>query len=334
VVNELPWIDASKAHLLQLCFLRWSGDSTAMSGSGWRKQEDHWTSATLGSQAHKALEQWATSSEWLSGSPGALLRARFLAITEANQRGLGARRIMATNLAVRGRELALRFKELGCKEVWAERSITDGERRIRGQLDLVARSADAVHIFDLKTGRGYVRNQLLPLAARTQLACYSALASKEWQLPTTASILSLGTGILDSDINVDDAERVVSSLVELRVAAARESPPEASPSAEACGWCMNRPACEPHWGAVASGRINDALMGTLERSDLSANGQASLVLDTDSGRQLATGLSNYSEISPGATVAVVRINRSEDAPNIWHANANSAVAVLDDTSTG
>lgn len=328
MVSNLPWIDASKAHLLQLCFLRWSGGSSAILSSGSRKSEDDWSSATLGNQAHEALEQWVTSSEWLSENPGELLRGRFLSITESNQRGLGARRIMATNLAVRGRELALRFKDLSCKEVWAERSLTDNRRRIRGQLDLVAISDDAVHVFDLKTGRGYMRNQLLPLAARTQLAVYAVLAGSEWGLPTTASILSLTAGLLDADMTADDAQVVVNSLEKLRDAALRQSPAEAAPSPEACSWCVNRPACDAHWLAVDSGLITDALIGTLERSDVSASGQVSVVLDTGSDRQLVTGLSNFPDVSPGTTVAAFRVDRQEGELAVWHANSASSIATL------
>ncbi len=330
-MNALPWIDASKAHLLASCALRWTTETTADPASRERRTPDSgWSAATLGVQAHKALEQWARSSQWREDNSGELLRERFRALAESNTDGLGAARIIGSKLTARGRELADRLRATNCEQLLPEEFVSDEDRRIRGGMDLVAVSDHSVQIFDLKTGRGYARNRPLPDSAELQLAVYSVLAALKWQRPVTASILSLDSGLIDDeDLAPEAAEILVRGLEEERSAALATPTPTAVASPKACGWCALRCRCTVHWAAVESGVITDTVAGNLERSTVSANGLASVILTTPEGRQLVAGLGGAPKAAEGAPVAALRVKRVEDSPNVWHANPSSAVDLMD-----
>ena len=331
MVNPLPWIDASKAHLLASCALRWTSETTADPASRGRRAPDSgWSAATLGVQAHTALEQWARSSQWREHNSGELLRNRFHTLAQSNTDGVGAARIISSKLIARGRELADRLRATNCEQLLPEEFVSDEDRRIRGGMDLVAVSDDAVHIFDLKTGRGYIRNRPLPDSTELQLAVYSVLANEKWQRPVTASILSLDVGIIDDEnLTPQAAEILVRGLEEKRTAALATPTPTAVASPDGCGWCALRCSCTIHWAAVESGVITDTVAGNLERSSVAANGQASVILTTPEGRQLIAGLVGAPDAAAGAPVAALRVKRLQDSPNVWHANASSAVDLMD-----
>lgn len=334
MVNAPPWIDASKAHLLASCALRWASEASAASGSPQQRSEDSgWSAATLGIQAHKALEQWARSSQWQENDSGELLRERFRVLAGSNTNGLGAARVIGSKLTARGRELAHRLHAENCEQLLPEEFVSDEQRRIRGGMDLVALSAHAVHIFDLKTGRGYARNRPLPDSAELQLAVYSVLATGKWHRPVTASILSLDSGLIDDDeLTPEGADLLVRGLEDKRKAALATLTPTAVASPDACAWCALRRRCTAHWAAVASGVITDAVAGILERSSVSANGQASVVVQTSEGRQLVAGLAEVPTFAAGASVAAVRVRRDDESPNVWHATASSTIEPLDVTA--
>ncbi|WP_428342368.1 PD-(D/E)XK nuclease family protein [Mycobacterium sp.] len=325
-MNALPWIDASKAHLLAACALRWVTETRTGPNSRRSATGGGWSAATLGIQAHKALEQWVLESDWRKANPGELLQQRFHALTESNSQGVGAARIIASKLAVRGRELAHSLNAARCQEVVPELFVSDDHRRLRGGMDLVAIGDDVIHIFDLKTGQGYIRTRPMPPAAHLQLAVYSVLATGKWQRPATVSILSLDTGLIDdSELTAQAAEDIVKTLEEKRKAAVAAAIPPAVASPETCRWCPLRRACPAHWAAVEARSITDALTGTLERCTVSANGHVSVVLQTPEGRQLVTGLSAVPNVVAGDWVAALRVKQLEDEPNVWHANVTSAV---------
>ncbi|QPG70732.1 PD-(D/E)XK nuclease family protein [Mycolicibacterium mucogenicum] len=331
MVNPLPWIDASKAHLLARCALRWTAETTSDAASEERRTpESTWSAATLGIQAHKALEQWACSSQWREENPGELLRERFHILTASNTAGLGAARIIGSKLTARGRELADWLHANNCELLLPEEFVSDEQRRIRGGMDLVAVADHAVHIFDLKTGRGYARNRTLPESAVLQLAVYSVLATDKWKRPAKASILSLDSGLLDDQDHASGAaEILVKNLEEKRAAALATPTPTAVASPDACSWCALRCRCTVHWAAVESGVITDTVAGELERSTVSANGKVSVILSTSEGRQLVAGLDAAPNAPGGVQVAALRVNRVEGSPHVWHANGWSTIDLLD-----
>lgn len=330
MVNALPWIDASKAYVLASCALRWTTETTAgPAAKGRRTPDSGWSAATLGLQAHQALEEWALSSQWREDDSGELLRERFRSLAQSNTEGLGAARIIGSKLIARGRDLVERLRAANCEQLLPEEFVSDEDRRIRGGMDLVAVSDHAVHILDLKTGRGYARNRPLPDSAEFQLAVYSVLATRKWQRPVTVSILSLEIGLIDDrDLSPEAAEILVRGLEEKRTAALATPTPKAIASPEACGWCALRSRCTVHWAAVESGVVTDAVAGTLERSSVAANGQASVILMTAEGRQLVAGLCGVPSAAVGARVAALRVRRVEDSPNVWRANASSEIVLM------
>lgn len=273
-----------------------------------------------GSLAHLAMSAWLKTGAWGVNSPGTSLQASWDA--EAARWSVGAKQLRdsvltRSRLRRRGAELARLLKASGSR-VFSETVLTDGPRRLYGQLDVVVSGAGDGAVIDLKTGDS--GTSAISDDVRTQLLIYAHLfREKHGHLPGKLLAFSLRYGALQTEFSQSDIDALLT-----RIENARDTQPRlAVPDPTGCRFCRRRLGCEPHWEAADMWEDPDCMEGRIVKVERSRAGLTAVRVATSRGEEWVSGLIGVGDgiIGPGSAFRVTEIaGRSVGDQLDWRAS--------------
>ena len=328
-MTTFPRLYASKAGTLLSCPLRWYLDSRTAGFPNRQMESTAEAPSSVGSQVHKAIENWINSDQWRMPNCGELLAARFDEVASREPRNVGMIRRVQARLAPRGEQLSAYLAEDSKAQVHAEFELEDPADDLKGRVDVLSIGEEQVRVIDVKTGGAYRPGRPLPEEATAQLAVYSVLGRRRWGLPVTTAVFTLEEGIRAVALDDVQADSTVAHLLSERDRATQKAP-EARPSAEHCYWCEHRAACPSHVAALRSGLMPDALEGRVVSISEVDAGLVNLSMEVGGEPVVVLRLDRSTVFgrTAGETVGVFRIQALEGQIGVWRGTQFSSVDVL------
>ena len=267
-----------------------------------------------GTLAHQAIQHWIEMGDW---SHPAVRRERLADYFDEAARAarvdiavLRDGRLTRARLAARADQLSSELAELTAHgaSIACEEVLTDPQRRLRGIPDITILGSRSA-VIDFKTGRDATIS--LTDRIRLQLLIYAHLyRCAHGQLPETVEAFSLIHGPLRVSAESTSVEAVLDAITEART----QDPELARPSPAVCRFCSRRFVCEPHWNALPTWEMPDALEGRITQIEHARSGTVALLVEAASGSQWITHIPCDripTEAEVGSYVRIIHANRTQ-----------------------
>lgn len=304
----------------------------ASAASGYGGSASAQVTTNVGTLAHESLQAWVESGAWLQPHFADLLIAAFddaAARAGADLTKLRDGRVTRARLYARAAQIQELLRlAASADDIRCEIELRDEETRLYGFVDVAIMSSPGA-VLDLKTGRD--ASLTLPPSIVMQLLIYAHLYRvSTGYLPRDVAAFTLSHGL----ITIEASQAAVASALDQIQEARRSSPELARPDQATCRYCARRFSCAPHWDAVASGKIIDAVEGRLTQDEVAANGNRALRVAARGGdawiTQIPEGLLPRSTAT-GVLVRAVRVwpeGPPELPPISWRAGPQSGIKIL------
>jgi len=217
-------------------------------------------------------------------------------------------RLTRARLAARADQLSSELAELTAHgaSIACEEVLTDPQRRLRGIPDITILGSRSA-VIDFKTGRDATIS--LTDRIRLQLLIYAHLyRCAHGQLPEIVEAFSLIHGPLRVSTESTSVEAVLDAITEARA----QDPELARPSPAVCRFCSRRFVCEPHWNALPTWEVPDALEGLITQIEHARSGAVGLLVEAVSGSHWVTHIPRDRipiEAGVGSCVRIIHVNR-------------------------
>lgn len=193
-------------------------------------------------------------------------------------------RLTRARLAARADQLFSELAEFTTHgaSIACEVALSDPERHLRGIPDITIHGLRSA-VIDFKTGRDATAS--LTERIRVQLLMYAHLCRcVHGRLPEIVEAFRLIHGPLRVSAESTSVEAVLNTITEART----QDPELARPSPAVCKFCSRRFVCEPHWNAVPTWDVPDALEGRITQIEHARSGAVGLLVEAGSGSQWIT----------------------------------------------
>jgi hypothetical protein len=266
-----------------------------------------------GTIAHQAIQHWIKTGDWADPTGRhERLAAHFDAAAHDAQVDIAVLRdgrMTRARLTARADELAAELTELtsGGASITCEEPLSDPQRRLRGIPDIAVHGPRSA-VIDFKTGRDATAS--LTERIRFQLLIYAHLYKcAHGRLPEIVEAFSFIHGPLKVLTDSSSVEEALNAITEARA----QDPELARPAQAVCTFCTRRFVCEPHWDAVPTWDMPDAVEGRIVQIAHAKTGAVALLAETNLGSHWITNIPHDrlpAQAHVGSYVRVIHVHRS------------------------
>jgi hypothetical protein len=246
-------------------------------------------------------------------------------------------RLTRARLSARADQLSSELAEFTADSasITCEEALSDPQSRLRGIPDVMILGSRSA-LIDFKTGRDATAPITKPI--RLQLLIYAHLyRCAHGRLPEVAEAFSLIHGPLRVSAGSTSVEAVLNAIAEAR----SQDPELACPSPAVCRFCSRRFVCEPHWNALPTWAVPDALEGQIIQIEHAKSGAVGLLIEAASGSEWVTHIPHDripTEAEVGSYVRIIHLHRTQThdphaAMQAWRAAPLVAIRICPQRQT-